>query len=154
MTWLLDRLLCIVKVGTDVIHERPQYSTSSSYEAVSSLLAILLASLEPLTEAQLHAVHSALYCGAPALSATQVIHLALLTSTSVTCLQVRDLLSPLAELVVTRSDGSLMCIHPTLRSVCLQPISTRFSPTQYLGTGCSGGSVPRTLRLPGGSSAT
>ena len=77
MTWLLDRLLCIVKVGTDVIHERPQYSTSSSYEAVSSLLAILLASLEPLTEAQLHAVHSALYCGAPALSATQVIHLAL-----------------------------------------------------------------------------
>ena len=80
MTWLLDRLLCIVKVGTDVIHERPQYSTSCSYEAVSSLLAILLASLEPLTEAQLHAVHSALYCGAPALSATQVIHLALLTA--------------------------------------------------------------------------
>ena len=102
----------------DVIHERPQYSTSCSYSAVSSLLSILLASLEPLTEATLHAAHSALYCGAPALSATQVIHLALL-STSVTYLQVRDLLSPLAELVVTRSDGSLMCIHPTLRSACL-----------------------------------
>ena len=85
---------------------------------MSSLLSILLASLEPLTEATLHAAHSALYCGAPALSATQVIHLALL-STSVTYLQVRDLLSPLAELVVTRSDGSLMCIHPTLRSACL-----------------------------------
>ena len=102
----------------DVIHERPQYSTSCSYSAVSSLLSILLASLEPLTEATLHAAHSALYCGAPALSATQVIHPALL-STSVTYLQVRDLLSPLAELVVTRSDGSLMCIHPTLRSACL-----------------------------------
>ena len=102
----------------DVIHERPQYSTSCSYSAVSSLLSILLASLEPLTEATLHAAHSALYCGAPALSATQVIHLALLSS-SVTYLQVRDLLSPLAELVVTRSDGSLMCIHPTLRSACL-----------------------------------
>ena len=102
----------------DVIHERPQYSTSCSYSAVSSLLSILLASLEPLTEATLHAAHSALYCGAPALSATQVIHPALLSS-SVTYLQVRDLLSPLAELVVTRSDGSLMCIHPTLRSACL-----------------------------------
>ena len=64
----------------DVIHERPQYSTSCSYSAVSSLLSILLASLEPLTEATLHAVHSALYCGAPALSATQVTHLALLSS--------------------------------------------------------------------------
>ena len=102
----------------DVIHERPQYSTSCSYSAVSSLLSILLASLEPLTEATLHAAHSALYCAAPALSAAQVIHLALLSS-SVTYLQVRDLLSSLAELVVTRSDGSLMCIHPTLRSACL-----------------------------------
>ena len=121
MTWLLDRLLCIVKVGTDVIYERPQYSTSSSYEAVSSLLAILLASLEPLTEAQLHAVHSALYCGAPALSATQVIHLALLTAVVLLTTGAGSVV-PLGR-AGGHQERRLSHVHPSHTQVSLCPIN-------------------------------
>ena len=75
-----------------------KFSSSESFVHVGDLLSICLASLQPMTLHQLYSAHCALYI-----------------TPELTWRQFRDQYQTIADILVLRRDGTLMCFHPTIR---------------------------------------